>query len=127
MIINLTQHPATPEQRSSGVVDLPDEERKVLQAALTFDAPPTALEIVGRAAHIALIAARHLAGAEDIAREAMIGGALWLMAPLADALRDEGITPLFAFSRRVVVEETLADGSVRKVTVFKHGAFVPAL
>lgn len=36
MILNLTQHIATPEQISQGVVDLPPDEREGLVALLTF-------------------------------------------------------------------------------------------
>lgn len=49
------------------------------------------------------------------------------MVPLAEALRKRGFEPLFAFSRRESVEETMPDGSVRKTTVFRHVSFVPAV
>ena len=54
----------------------------------------------------------------------MIGGALWLMAPLEKALRDAGVIPIYAFSERVVVEEILPGGEVRKVAIFRHKGFV---
>lgn len=38
MILNLTQHPATPEQIKAGVVDVPSEQRPRLTALLTFPA-----------------------------------------------------------------------------------------
>jgi hypothetical protein len=39
-------------------------------------------------------------------------------------LRAADITPLYAFSVRESVEQALADGSVRKVNVFRHAGFI---
>lgn len=128
-ILNLTQHPATPEQVAAGVVDLPGEARSALAALLTFDALPSVQEVLERAAMIADLAAL-FASAEDrddgkgFALEAMIGGAPWLMGPLADELWARGIEPLFAFSIRETEEQTQPDGSARKVAVFRHRGFV---
>lgn len=58
--------------------------------------------------------------------QAMIGGAPWLMEPLAKRLRAHGIIPLFAFSRRESIEQVQQDGSVRKTNVLKHAGFVEA-
>ena len=46
------------------------------------------------------------------------------MAALEAALREKGLTPVYAFSLRESVEETLEDGTVRKVNRFKHLGFV---
>ena len=54
----------------------------------------------------------------------MIGGAPFFMESLATALRREGYCPVYAFSRRESVEQVQADGSVRKVAVFRHLGFV---
>jgi len=116
MIINLTQHTATPEQTAAGVVPAPDAA--VVSRLLTFEEPPSRDEIVARANALAALAAG--VGA----RAAMIGGAPYLMAPLERALRARGITPLYAFSRRESVEEAQPDGSVRKVAVFRHVGWV---
>jgi len=43
-----------------------------------------------------------------------------------DALRDQGIEPVYAFSVRESIEQTQPDGSVRKVNVFRHAGFVDA-
>lgn len=140
-IINLTQHPATPDQIASGVFDLPAAARADLQALLTFGELPDVQEIRSRAEQIAGMAAMHASGedrADDdgnlptgdvggFAMHAMIGGALWLMAPLAAALREQGIEPVFAFSVRETEEQKQADGSVRKVAVFRHAGFAPAV
>ena len=131
MIINLTQHQASAEQVAVGVADLPAEMRECLQAALTFDACPTAEEIRERAEIVAELACYNGLSGDDgdspMPDQAMIGGALWLMAPLAAALRVRGIDPVFAFSVRETEEQGQADGSVRKVTVFRHAGFVPAI
>lgn len=125
MIINLTQHEASRDQIAAGVIDLPAATRAELQSLLTFGELPDGQEIRTRAERIADLAALHAAGIS--AQRAMIGGALWLMAPLAAALRKRGIEPLFAFSVRETEEQRQADGSVRKVAVFRHAGFVPAV
>ncbi len=139
--MNLTQHAATADQIAAGVVDLPAAARADLQSLLTFGELPDVQEILARAEQIAGMAALH-ASAEDradddgalsvgdaggFALHAMIGGALWLMAPLAAALREQGIEPVFAFSVRETEEQKQEDGSVRKVAVFRHAGFVPAV
>ena len=135
MILNLTQHLTTPEQRAAGVVELPDPLRARVADWLTFDALPTAAEIAERAAALADLASR-LQDPEDragvgidlessaFAPYALIGGAPWLMAPLEAALRDVGLVPVYAFSARESVEETLPDGTVHKRTCFRHKGFV---
>jgi len=130
MILNLTQHPATADQRAAGVVDLAGPELASLKQALTFDECPTAAEVRERAVFIAELACYNgLSGDEGdspMPDQAMLGGALWLMAPLAAELDARGIAPGFAFSKRDTVEETLPSGEVRKVAVFRHAGFVPA-
>jgi len=122
MILNLTQHNATPDQIAQGVADLPDPQN--LRDALTFDALPSAEEISNRAAYIAA-----MAQAFDMERDqgpisAMIGGAPFLMSSLEGALREVGIEPIYAFSVRESVDQTQPDGSVRKVAIFRHQGFV---
>lgn len=131
MIVNLTQHPASADQIAVGVVDLVGEGLTELKATLTFDTLPDAQEIRGCAERIAELACYNgLSGDEGdspMPEQAMIGGALWLMAPLAAALRGRGIEPVFAFSVRETEEQMQADGSTRKVAVFRHAGFVPAI
>ena len=132
-VINLTQHTATADQAAAGVFNLPEAVRQELSTLLTFDdvSDATATEIAARAGRIALIAALH-ASPDDrdddngFADAAMIGGAPWLMRPLADALICQGIRPVFAFSKRETVEAPDGNGGVRKTAVFKHAGFVPA-
>ena len=126
IIINLTQHAASAEQQAAGVVDLDPICRRSVAALLTFDELPSVEDIKIRATSIAQIAAIVFDQNEESVG-AMIGGAMWLMAPLAEELRRQGIAPMFAFSKRESGEETQPDGSVRKVNVFRHTGFVPAL
>ena len=53
--------------------------------------------------------------------------AVQFAAPLPEleaALRQQGFTPLYAFSVRESADQTQPDGSVRKVAVFRHVGFV---
>ncbi len=115
-ILNLTQHIATAEQAA---VELADQRQQLLEL-LNFRQLPSRAELADRAARIAELA--HNAGASS----AMIGGAPYLMAPLELALRAAEVQPLYSFSQRESVEETLPDGSVRKMAVFRHLGYVEA-
>lgn len=141
IILNLTQHLASYEQRAAGVIDLPFEPRAELLTLLTFINVPTTREIEQRAYQIGTIAALNASGEDrrdemsqlpegdsgGFATHAMIGGALWLMAPLALELREHNIKPVFAFSQRETEEATLDDGSVRKIVIFRHRGFIDAI
>ena len=139
LIVNLTQHAASADQTAAGVVDLCPRDRLKLSSLLTFDTLPTPEEIERRAEEIVFLGV----GAMDDHYEllvfepsvpldasvnwvgcAMIGGAPYLMSALERACRVYGITPVYAFSVRESVEETLPDGSVRKTNVFRHAGFV---
>lgn len=129
MIINLTQHPATADQRAAGVVDLQGQELAALKELLTFADLPSREDIAARAEQIAGLAVLNGLGGEDedpAPLQAMIGGAPYLMAPLEWALQNQGITPVYAFSLRETVEQPQPDGSVKKTQVFKHLGFVKA-
>ena len=117
-IANLTQHPATAEQRAAGVADLPAPDRQRLADLLNFPRPPSHAEIRSRAAGLAALAK------ESGASAAMIGGAPYLMGALERALAGVTITPLYAFTQRESEEQTQPDGSVKKVAVFRHLGFV---
>jgi len=127
MILNLTQHPSTPDQ---GVADLTGGHLAALKTALTFGELPTYDDLALRAAFIAELALNNgLGGDDDVApkpESAMIGGAPYLMGHLANALMLAGIEPLYAFSVRETDEQIKPDGSVVKVAVFRHAGFVPA-
>jgi len=109
VILNLTQHPATPEQVEAGVVEV--GEKEMLQELLTFEELPDASNILNRAFHIADIAIREkrkrfpdgdYASGEGL--KVMIGGAPYLMSDLENALRGYEFRPVYAFSKRVSEE-----------------------
>lgn len=116
VILNLTQHNATPEQVEAGVVE-PKEKARV-QALLTFNSIPSLDEIYERAEGLADVASRH--GATQV----MIGGAPYLMAPLEWWLIRRNILPLYSFTERVSEEQVQPDGTTRKVSTFRHVGFV---
>lgn len=121
MIVNLTQHKATQDQKDAGVVDLPEKLRDQLVELLTFDDMPDSYEVINRAHKIARML-------DDFVKSkptaAMIGGAPFLMPVLDKELRVFGHKPLYAFSKRESVEKTNPDGTVVKTSVFKHAGFV---
>ena len=132
-ILNLTQHTATPEQRFAGVIDLPEQAAAELRQLLTFSVSgPDGLasaenayaKVLARAGQIVELVVVPAIERDPEITAAMIGGAPYLMAPLERALMKIGVTPVYALSDRVSVEETQPDGTVRKVTVFRHAGFV---
>ena len=63
-----------------------------------------------------------IAGFEEVLR--LVPDHAEARAFLEEALMKRGIVPLYAFSRREVVETPLPDGSVKKTQVFRHLGFV---
>lgn len=121
-IVNLTQHNATPDQISAGVVE-PAVAKSIVSSLLDINTLSDALSVTVLNAKVeALVALAEESGCDT----AMIGGAPFLMAPLAGALKDAGITPVYAFSKRVPGEVQLPDGTVKKTLTFCHEGFVPA-
>ncbi len=117
-IINMTRHNASSEQKREGVADFPSEYREQLQKLLTFEELPSSKELLTRAHRLAQLAKEVAPGSK-----VMIGGAPYLMSLLERELRDRGMEPVYAFSKRDVVEEE-KNGSVVKRTVFRHLGFV---
>lgn len=120
-IVNLTQHEATRDQEEIGVIDLLPDERAELIDALTFNEAPTQLEIAERARKIAQLAVK-----ATPCKRAMIGGAPYLMPALEQELRRVGIQPVYAFSKRVSIDQPQPDGSVKKISAFKFEGLVEA-
>ena len=116
-ILNLTQHPASPEQVAAGVINLSEGKKTRLVGLITFDTLPNAEEINTRAQAVAAL----VAGMPEKYTRAMIGGAPFFMGALESALMEISVIPMYAFSRRVIEEST--DGSEKKV-FFKHEGFV---
>ena len=125
-ILNLTQHVATHEQLEAGVFEPSEEDKKEIQKLLTFEEIPDTKELGTRAYCIGRIAIQYFDDFDDGASSgnAMIGGAPYFMNFLEDALKYEGIKPMYAFSKRESVDQVQPDGSVKKVAVFKHCGFV---
>jgi len=115
-ILNLTQHKPTEEQIKAGVVD-PVERKNEIQILLTFDKIPTKNEMEDRAIRLAKICI------EEGFDKAMIGGAPYFMSTLERILKENGVQPLYAFSKRVV-EEVETENGVEKKVIFKHLGFV---
>jgi hypothetical protein len=115
-MLNLTQHPGTPEQKLQEPTD-----KALVKCLLTFEGIPSQEQITKAVDDLAAIAQ-----AESNDYTAMIGGAPWLMAPLERALIRVSITPYYAFSERQSVEVAGANGQVEKKSVFTHIGFVEA-
>lgn len=121
-ILNLTQHSATPEQLSQGVVEPSEDDKIRIQKLLTFEELPERHEIYRRAAGLAAVASCYK---KSGVTHAMIGGAPYLMPALAFELKDAGILPVAAFSNRISEEKLDPEtGEVKKTQVFKHLGFV---
>ena len=117
MILNLTQHPASKEQKENDVVNVKEKDREFLKELLTFKKLPTMEEIKYRA-----IALKSLAQ-EYNAEAVMLGGAPYLMYPLHKIMEKNNILPLYAFSLRKSKEKE-KDGKVIKINIFQHIGFV---
>ncbi|MEB3489915.1 hypothetical protein ROV45_02000 [Pasteurella multocida] len=121
-IINLTQHAQTAEQaKSAKFVIITAEKTADIRALITFDEAPTLAEMQERARKLAQIATEH-----DV-EYAMVGGAPFFASTLEKALLNAGITPVYAFSQREVVENTSIDGAVTKTAIFKHAGWIRAV
>lgn len=117
-IYNLTQHTLTEEQKKDGVTELPEALKLRVQELLTFDSLPTPGEVQDRARQLAELAAG--AGADGV----MLGGAPFLMEPLMQSMRKQGIRCFFAFSQRRSTEVRTADDKVEKRCVFCYEGLV---
>ena len=124
MILNLTQHTATPAQVEAGVVEPPQKLKARIAYMLTMDAIPTWEELSERAEALGDMVFEYNDAAPEPVRDVMIGGAPFLMAMLESALVGREFRPLYAFSRREAVDEHQADGTVVKRQVFRHLGFV---
>lgn len=121
VIWNATQHIATADQKEQKVVDLPTEIREELCKHLTFEDIPSSEEL--RMRSIAVIGLLMTCGAKH-GDMVMLGGAPFFMEELSHTTREAGMTPVFAFSKRESAEQVQADGTIRKVAIFKHLGFV---
>ena len=138
-IINLTQHQMVQEQYEYNGIELYEvqfkghekEARADILEALTFNEIPSKEDIIGRAKTLSTIAVATLNQARDLSGldakfYALIGGAPYLMSALEKELKEDGIIPLYAFSKRESVEKVNPDGSVTKTCIFKHAGYIEA-
>jgi hypothetical protein len=124
-ILNLTRHPATPEQREAGVVDLPEYLQEQLVKVIEFKQIPSKQELLTRSIRVLDIIHRAYENESfPVGREVMIGGAPYFMPVLETTLRAVGLKPIYAFSRRQSIDQVQPDGKVKKVTIFRHDGFV---
>jgi len=114
-VLNLTQHKATIDQ--VGVIE--PENKKKIQNHLTFVSLPEK-GIIDIKVHSLV---EYCIEFHPSVKEVMIGGAPFIIEPLAIALRAAGFTPVYAFSMRQSVEKVV-NGEVIKSSVFKHMGFV---
>jgi hypothetical protein len=56
----------------------------------------------------------------------MIGGAPYLMPALEQELRRVGIQPVYAFSKRISIDQPQPDGRIKKISNFKFEGLVEA-
>jgi hypothetical protein len=124
MILNLTQHKSSPEQISEGVVDLPPDLQGELNKLLTFEECPTHSSMKERAYYICNTIICYEVENNIKVKTVMIGGATFFMSILETILKEFNYKFLYAFSKRESIEQPQADGSIRKVSVFKHAGFV---
>jgi len=117
-IANLTQHLPTEQQKKEGVENL-DERHNEIKTLLTFDNLPSKEEMVDRAERLARIVKE-----EGVYKYALIGGAPYFMSTLEKVLKENGLTPVYSFSKRKVIEEKDETGKVIKKTIFEHEGFI---
>lgn len=139
LIINLTQHVMTQEQYFLNNEELtevkfrpyngtsmssPDYVKKLLN----FTSIPSKKEIISRAIALAAYASGLLNQAKNDNDKlfALIGGAPYLMGELEEALKQNDIQPLYAYSQRESVETINNDGSVTKTAIFRHKGYIEA-
>jgi hypothetical protein len=155
-ILNLTQHAATPDQLTAGVIDLDPARQATLRDLLTVDVEKVSLSYLPdhldsrvdgilsliwpelrdgtynacrEAVDLYEIAEDTFAGynaARGPVLEAMVGGMPALVDRLVKRLRSIRCRPLYALSNRVVVEQAMPDGTVRKTAEFRHVGFIAA-
>jgi hypothetical protein len=123
MILNLTQHGASDEQVSEGVIE--PKSKDLVRDILTFNSIPSVSEIQLRAEKLAKIAQKSGAEAAMIGGAPyLIGGAPYLMGALEKALKEAGVKPVYSFTERKSVETKNPDGSTTKTAIFQHVGWV---
>lgn len=119
MILNLTQHVSTPEQREAKVFE--PRNKKLICELLTFNSLPSHSAIHSRVK----LLMKEIGWERETTsfEQVLIGGAPFLMSPLEYELYANNFQPVYSFTTRVV-EETLKDGVLEKISSFRHIGFV---
>ena len=112
-IVNLTQHFSTPDQQCKEPTN-----KKLVQELLTFTEIPSVEEMEYRANKLV-----EIVYFEQV-EYAMIGGAPFFMSILENALINNNIIPLYAFSTIEPIKTQDDDGNLVKTSVFKHIGWV---
>ena len=122
MILNLTQHLATAEQREAKVFE--PKNKKLIAELLTFNSIPSSSAIHSRVK----LLLKEVGWEREVVdfNQVLIGGAPFLMSPLEYELFQNNFLPLYSFTNRVV-EEIEKNGIVEKTSSFKHIGFVTPL
>ena len=111
-ILKCTNHRSTPKQLAMGIIDPSDNDGELLRNAITYDELPTLEQINRTCQTIVNLVKKYGCDA------AMLGGAPFLAGYEEEALFRCGLSVAFAFTKRIVKEEVLQDGSVKKTSLF---------
>lgn len=117
MIFNATQHDPSPSQVGVGPAS------PAISKLITFDEIPTRLEMIERAEGV--VKELKAQGATHDS-QVMIGGAPYFQSTLELVLLQNGLKPLYAFSKRVSTDAVQPDGSIKKVAIFVHEGWIPS-
>ena len=122
-LVNLTQHALTQEQKDS--VDTAIEPRN-MATFLNFDEMPTAQEINTRAHRMfeCLIAMLKSNAIYPGDCTVLLGGAPFFMSACEQVALYYGFQFCYAFSKRISKEVTQPDGTVKKISEFKHEGWI---
>lgn len=121
-LINLTQHALTEEQKNS--VDTVIEPQG-MSVYLNFNEMPTAEVINDRAYEMFDCLMQMLPpDVEPKDCTVLLGGAPFFMSACERAATHYGFKYCYAFSKRVSEEVKQPDGTVKKVSVFKHEGWI---
>ena len=102
-----------------GVIEPSSEQKERIKELLTFNQLPNSSILGARARNLAKMAV------EADVNAALLAGPGWFTRAQEMALLARNIEPIYAFSKREVVEEVQeGSGEVRKLSVFHHLGFV---
>ena len=121
-ILNLTQHNATVQQKEAGVFEPLPGVKESIKKLLTFEKLPSQRILSHNSYVLATIA--KIECLRNKCNKVMVGDVPYLIHLLVDDLKAKGLIPVYAFSKRVSIDEPQQDDSVIKIIVFKHEGFI---